>query len=224
MTTRDSQDPGQVSDGGLSAGEVEVKAVAVERLTFFVDAVVAIAITLLALDLPLPGGTTNAEFWRSALDHRDEYLAFVISFGVISAHWNAHHRVFRYATYLDGRLAGYTMVWLFTQVVIPFATRVITGDGAFQSRFGFYAVVQLGSFTMFTLIMREVETHHLYRDDTPDDLFRRAYLREAGMALGFLVSIPVSFFTGWAYVCWAVGPFAFGFMRRMRRRLRSAAG
>ncbi|HEY3752038.1 MAG TPA: TMEM175 family protein [Pseudonocardiaceae bacterium] len=211
MTTPDSQDPGR-----LSEGEVEVRAVAVERLTFFADAVIAIAITLLALDLPLPHGTTNAEFWRSVLDQRDSYLAFAISFYVISAHWQGHHRVFRYVTYLDGRLTGLTLGWLFTQVVIPFATRVIVGDGAFQSRFGFYAVVQLASFAMFTLIMREVETHRLYRADTPVNLFRHAYLQETGMAAGFLISIPVSFFTGWAYVCWVAGPLVASVIRRVR--------
>jgi uncharacterized membrane protein len=213
MTTSDSQDSGR-----LSAGEVEVRAVAVERLTFFADAVIAIAITLLALDLPLPKGTTNAEFWHSVLEQRDAYLAFVLSFYVISAHWQGHHRVFRYVTYLDGRLAGLTMGWLFAQVVIPFATRVITGDGAFQSRFDFYAAVQLASFALFTLMMREIESRRLYRADTPANLFRHAYLQETGMAAGFLISIPVSFFTGWAYVCWVAGPLTASFIRRARQR------
>jgi uncharacterized membrane protein len=216
MTSSDPQDPAEFPAGELSAGEVEVRAIAVERLTFFADAVVAIAITLLALDLPLPRGATNAEFWQSALDHRSEYLAFAISFLVISAHWNGHHRVFRYVTYLDGRLAGLTMGWLFAQVITPFATRVITGDGAFQLRFGFYAVVQLGAFTMFTLMMREIESRQLYRTDTPVGLFRHSYLREVGMAAGFLVSIPVSFFTGWAYVCWFAGPFSVALIRRVQ--------
>jgi uncharacterized membrane protein len=212
MTTVDPQEPGQ-----FSAGEIEVRSIAVERLTFFADAVIAIAITLLALDLPVPHGVTNAQFWHAALANRDEYLAFAISFLVISAHWGGHHRVFRYVTYLDGRLSGLTMLWLFTQVITPFATRVITGDGAFQSRFGFYAVVQLASFAIFTLMMREIETRRLYRSDTPPGFFRHAYLSQVGMAAGFLVSIPVSFFTGWAYACWFLGPFTASVIRRVRQ-------
>jgi uncharacterized membrane protein len=202
----------------FSEAEIEVRSNAVERLTFFADAVVAIAITLLALELPVPHGSSASALWHDAWAHHDEYLAFVISFMVISAHWRGHHGLFQYVTYLDGRLPGLTMGWLFAQVVTPFATRVITGDGEFALRFSFYAVVQLAAFVMFTLIIREIQRKHLYRDVTPADFFRRAYLREAGMAVGFLVSIPVSFFTGWAYVCWAAGPLIFKALRRAQTR------
>ncbi|HEX3650909.1 MAG TPA: TMEM175 family protein [Pseudonocardiaceae bacterium] len=197
--------------------DTDVRAIAVERLTFFADAVIAIAVTLLALDLPVPRGDTNLEMWHSTTANAEAYLAFAISFLVISRRWAAHHHIFRYVTHLDGRLRGFTMAWLFTQIVTPFATRVIVGDGAFQFRFGFYVLVQLVSQAVFTLMVREVETRHLYRDDTPPDLFRRTYLREIGMAAGFVVAVPVSFFTAWAYACWALGPLAMNLMRRLRR-------
>lgn len=61
---------------------------ATDRLIFFTDAVVAIAITLLALELPVPSGRNVSEFWRSVREHHDEYLAFLISFFVISASWS----------------------------------------------------------------------------------------------------------------------------------------
>ena len=65
-----------------------------ERLSFFADAVIAIAITLLALELPKPEGTTNAELLHSVGVHRGDYIAFLISFLVIGSHWAAHQRVF----------------------------------------------------------------------------------------------------------------------------------
>lgn len=210
MTSEDRQ------ESGYPTGEIEVRSLAVERLTFFADAVIAIAITLLALDLPVPHGTTNGQVWHDALAHRDAYLAFAISFLVISAHWRGHHGVFRYVTYLDGRLTGLTLLWLFCQVVTPFATRVITGEGAFQFRFDFYVLVQVAAFVTFTLMVREIEVRRLYRDDTPPGIFRRTYVRQLGTATGFVLSIPVAFFTAWAFALWAAGPFLVNLYRRVR--------
>jgi hypothetical protein len=103
---------------------LEVRAIAVERLTFFADAVIAIAITLLALDLPVPTGETNRELLRSVGEHFPEYLAFLVSFLVVGAHWRGHHRTFRYVTMLGGQLPRLTMYWLLMLVITPFATRV----------------------------------------------------------------------------------------------------
>lgn len=214
MTSEEQEPTSRPSD--YDAGEIEVRTLAAERLTFFADAVIAIAITLLALDLPVPHGATNAQLWHDVLAHRDEYLAFAISFLVISAHWRSHHGIFRYVTYLDGRLTGLTMGWLFFQVVTPFATRVITGDGAFQFRFFFYVLVQLAGFTMFILMVREIEVRRLYRADTPANLFRHTYVREVGMATGFLLSLPVALFTAWAYALFAAGPVLVNGYRRVR--------
>jgi uncharacterized membrane protein len=190
-----------------SAGEdMEARAVSGDRLTFFGDAVVAIALTLLALELPVPEGTTNSELWHSATSHRESYLAFMISFVVIAAHWRSHHRVFRYVTATNSRLTALTMYWLLMLVVTPFATDVIGGEGAFQARFVFYAIVQFLACLLFILMVREVPRDGLQRPGTPPELFTRAIRRLGMVALGFLVSIPVSFLTHWAYLCWIVVP------------------
>lgn len=187
---------------------MEVRAVSGERLTFFGDAVVAIALTLLALELPVPEGTTNSELWHSATSHRDSYLAFMISFVVIAAHWRSHHRVFRHVTATNSRLTALTMYWLLMLVVTPFATDVIGGEGAFQARFVFYAVVQFLACLLFILMVREVPRDGLQRPGTPPGLFTRAIRRLGMVALGFLISIPVSLFTHWAYLCWIAVPLA----------------
>ncbi len=185
---------------------MEIQAVSADRLTFFGDAVVAIALTLLALELPVPEGSTNSELWHSATSHRESYLAFMISFVVIAAHWRSHHRVFRYVTATNRRLTPLTMYWLLTLVITPFATDVIGGHGAFQARFIFYATVQFAACLLFILMVREVRQDRLYRVGTPPEVFSRAIRRIGMVALGFLVSIPVSLVTGWAYLCWIVVP------------------
>jgi uncharacterized membrane protein len=198
--------------------------VASERLTFFADAVVAIAITLLALELPEPSGTTNAELLQSVGRHSGEYAAFLISFGVIGAAWSGHHRVFRYVTSLGGTLTGLTLAWLLMQVVTPFATRVLTGDGAFQARFGFYALIQFCSGLFFLGMVWEIRHRRLYRPETPPGLLRGAMVRTGVMAGSFLVSIPVSFVTHWAYLCWLLLPFVIAFVSMLVRRTRGSGG
>jgi uncharacterized membrane protein len=199
----------------------EVEFLAAERLTFFSDAVVAIAITLLALDLPVPRGATNAELLRSAGDHLDDYLAFLISFAVIGSHWFAHHRTFYYVTALSGRLRQWNLLWLLTIITTPFATRVLTTEGAFESQFIFYAAVQVFAGLFALLMIREIGRRGLLRALAPRDLIR-TYYRRAGVLMGaFAVSIPVALFTKWAYVCWAAIPLLLRFQSTLAARRRS---
>ena len=157
------------------------------------------------------------------LEHRDEYLAFLISFWVIGAHWRSHHTVFRYVTTLGGHLPRLTMAWLLMQVITPFATRVLTGPDAFQARFIFYAAVQALSGVFFLLMLREVRGHGLIRPGTPPGRLREAALQTGILGAAFLISIPVSFLTEWAYACWGVVPILGGLARRISRYRAAAA-
>src|ERR1700760_3966434 len=105
--------------------EEEGNKIATERLVFFSDAVIAIAITLLALELPIPQGATTAAAWHDFHRHFDDYLAFLISFIVIANAWFAHHWLYRYVRRVHRRVAGINMAWLLTIIVTPFATRVL---------------------------------------------------------------------------------------------------
>ncbi|MFC1404544.1 MULTISPECIES: TMEM175 family protein [Streptacidiphilus] len=188
---------------------LEARAVAAERLTFFSDAVIAIALTLLALELPLPEGSTNSALLHAAFKDREGYLAFVISFLVIGSHWRSHHTLFRYVTGLNRRLTNLTLYWLLILVITPFATRLLSSDGAFQARFSFYAAVQCAGCVLFVLMLREVRRDGLLREGTPPELFPRTVQRITVMAVAFLVSIPVSFAAGqYAYLCWILAPAA----------------
>lgn len=198
--------------------ETDPRAVAAERLTFFADAVIAIAITLLALELPVPGAHTNDQLLSLMYSQRDEYIAFVISFYVIGNYWVHHHKVFRYVTVLGGRLVALTLLWLFLLVLTPFATRVLSGDGAFQARFTIYAAVQGLAGLVWVLMVAEIQRNQLYRPDTPHDLFDNAYVGSGSFAAGFLISIPFAFFTGYAYDFWFAVPIGAALVRKLLRR------
>ena len=66
--------------------------IGLERLIFFSDAVFAIAITLLSLDIRLPaagGSLTDSELAQRLLEIWPRYLAYIISFLVIGTFWIA---------------------------------------------------------------------------------------------------------------------------------------
>jgi TMEM175 potassium channel family protein len=177
-----------------------------ERLTAFSDGVVAIAITLLALELPVPRGGTNAAVLSEIAEHRPEYLTFLISFAVVGGQWFSHHRLFAHVERASGRLVAWNMVWLLTIVVTPFATRMLTTDGAFEVRFISYAAVQALCGLCLGLMLWEIARHDLYKPDTPPGWLTDTGRRVAVITSAFLVSIPVAFATHAAYACWLVVP------------------
>jgi uncharacterized membrane protein len=63
-----------------------------DRLVFFSDAVFAIAVTLLVLDIhvpDLPRVVSNADAWRAFTDLTPSFFAFALSFLVIGRFWMA---------------------------------------------------------------------------------------------------------------------------------------
>jgi uncharacterized membrane protein len=156
----------------VSNEEPEYERRGLERLVFFSDAVVAIAITLLAIDLPVPTGATVADFWSSVRDHDGVYLSFLVSFITIAAAWSHHHDVFKYARRTDARLRNLNMIWLLMIILIPFATKLLTGYeyhavGAHALRWGFYALLQTVAAATLLAIMRHLSSHGLEAEDTP---------------------------------------------------------
>ena len=65
----------------IARAESEAEAHATERVITFSDAVIAIAITLLALDLPVPGGSlTSGQLLHGLQENGPDFVAFFVSF------------------------------------------------------------------------------------------------------------------------------------------------
>jgi uncharacterized membrane protein len=119
--------------------------VGLERLIFFSDAVFAIAITLLSLEIRLPTmdvPMTNAELFHSILAIGPKYVAYIISFLVIGLIWAGHHRKFRLIRGYDGNLILLNLLLLMTIAFIPFPTSLLSTYGN-QTATIFYASVMI---------------------------------------------------------------------------------
>jgi uncharacterized membrane protein len=96
-----------------------------DRLVTFVDAIVAIAITLLVITLVEPVADAAREGLAPAqflADNVDGLLAAAISFAVIARLWKAHHGSFQHVERYTSRLATITILWAGTIAFLPLPT------------------------------------------------------------------------------------------------------
>jgi len=221
-----SRPPEAGNDLVVPAADPELEARATDRLTLFSDAVVAIAITLLAIDLPVPRGATVHALATSGRDNKDYYAAFLISFFSIAASWSSHHDIFRSTRRVNSRLRRLNMYWLLTIVLTPFATKLLTAPGnqtknANALEFGFYAFLQVVQSGLLLAMLRYMTTRDLADGPQPAQVAAAARQSYSLMA-GFGVSIPVFFVTGYAWVLWFAVPAVAGGWLQFRRRRRNS--
>ncbi|WP_052390459.1 TMEM175 family protein [Streptomyces sp. NRRL B-24484] len=199
---------------------------AADRLVFFSDAVVAIAITLLALELPVPEGATVAAFRSAVREDLDHYTAFLISFVAIAAAWGQHNRAFRYTERTDERLRTVNACWLLTIVLNPFATKLLTTEGddtdTVGLRFGFYALLQFLAHASVIAMERRMTAQQLRDPDVPPEMIEAGDPVLYGLLLGFGLSVPLFFATQYAWVLWIVVPVTAGRISRHRTRKATA--
>lgn len=99
-----------------------------ERLILFSDAVFAIAITLLVIELKVPfidkHHLTEAAFWDAFSNMWPKFGGFALSFFLIGLYWTIHHKIFGYVQNYNQKLLWLNLLFLFSIVLMPFSTAV----------------------------------------------------------------------------------------------------
>lgn len=179
-----------------SAPEPAATVSGLERFVFFSDAVFAIAITLLALDIRLPGEAgplTNSELAAALLQITPKYLGYVISFLVIGSFWVAHHRKFSFVQRTDQALLWLNLLMLMFVAFIPFPTAVLSASGNRAATI-FYAltmvVVGLLAAAEWAYATRN---NRLVSPDLDAATARRILLRSLAVPFVFALSIGLAY-------------------------------
>jgi uncharacterized membrane protein len=190
-----------------------------ERLIFFSDAVFAIAITLLVLEIRLPAGGDSADSRQllqilGGLWHK--YLAYFISFWVIGLNWISHHRKLLYIKRADFQLLSLNLLTLMLIAFTPFPTAVMSENISFTAT-AFYALMMiLVSLSGLTLWWYAAYHHRLIDPELDDRRIRQEALVPAVTVAVFLLSIGVAAVEpGLARICWVlIFPVALVLRRR----------
>ena len=92
-----------------------------ERLEMFSDGVIAIAITLLVIQIRVPEVEAGGLF-DALVDQWPSYVAFLVSFLVIGIMWVSHHSMFERIAMVDRGLLFINLLLLLGIAFLPFPT------------------------------------------------------------------------------------------------------
>jgi uncharacterized membrane protein len=95
-------------------------------MVFFCDAVVAIAITLLALDIKIESTPDGHLHFSDLHDQWKTFSAFLLSFINIANFWKNHHTFFSHVKKIDEKMLWFNILWLLFIVMLPFSTSLVS--------------------------------------------------------------------------------------------------
>ena len=115
------------------------------RVLGFSDGVIAIAITLLVLniDLPIPSGVLaarQADIVALLAGRADQLLAFLVSFVILAYGWMGHHRLLANLERLDGPFLAWNFGYLLLAVLVPLQAQLIGLYGDNRQALALYSV------------------------------------------------------------------------------------
>lgn len=125
-----------------------------ERLINFSDAVVAVAITLLALPLSDIAGPTNGQTMTDVLWANFGLIqTFVTTFIVVAIMWSVHNKVVNDLGSYDSAIFWLTILWLMGFAFLPWPSRLYTGPGFDADVSGHGSSDQGGAGTLYWLTL-----------------------------------------------------------------------
>jgi uncharacterized membrane protein len=120
------------------------------RLEAFSDAVIAIVMTIMVLELVPPHGSALEDL----VPLLPLVLAYVLSFANLAIYWNNHHHLLQAAKTVSGRVLWMNMHLLFWLSLVPFATAWIGETGFAAIPMALYGVVLLMAAFAYGLLVQ----------------------------------------------------------------------
>jgi uncharacterized membrane protein len=124
------------------------------RLEAFSDAVMAVIITILALELRPPKGPSFGN-----LEHElPNLLIYVLSFVFIAIYWNNHHHLLRATTRISGAVMWANMFLLFWLSLIPVVTEWLHNNHSYTHALpaASFGVVALAAGCAYSVLVRAI--------------------------------------------------------------------
>ncbi|MBI4963005.1 MAG: DUF1211 domain-containing protein [Desulfomonile tiedjei] len=161
------------------------------RLEAFSDAVIAILITIMVLELKVPIATD----WAALIPLVPVFLSYVLSFAFLGIYWNNHHHLLQAIKHVDGRVLWANLHLLFWLSLVPFATGWM-GETKFAARpVALYGAVLLLAGVAYYILTRSLLSLH-GRDSVLASALGRDFKGKVSVVI-YAVAIPLAFVNSW---------------------------
>lgn len=124
---------------------------AFDRVVFFSDAVFAIALTLVAVEIGIPvvtGDGSNEDLWTALVGKAPSLIAYAFTFFWVAFYWRANHVFTARLNAMSGRYVAAVLVYLAFIALLPFPAATL-GE--------YYNAVALSFFLVFMAIVSSLE-------------------------------------------------------------------
>ncbi len=161
------------------------------RLEAFSDAVIAIAITVMVLELKVPHGSD----WEALRSLVPPLLTYVLSFVFLGIYWNNHHHMLHAVDRINGRILWANLHLLFWLSLIPFVTGWMGENHFAPLPTALYGGALLMSALAYLGLQEAIIAHQ-----GPGSRLRQAIGRDikgkvsAGL---YIAAIPIAFLSSW---------------------------
>lgn len=182
------------------------------RLLFFTDAVFAIVLTLLVLELKPPesAGEATAERLGEMMGH---ISAFAMSFLLIGIFWVAHMNTTRRLAHFDWPTAVANLAFLFPVCLLPFASAWFGASisGVFAWTLYCWVLIATSAANMALVVVACRDGGRLIAGGLRPREMAYRLLRAAAPGLAFAIGLLLlqAGLIGWSHFCWVLIPLVF---------------
>ena len=157
------------------------------RVTSFTDGVIAIIITIMVLELPVPKAPGMAALQPLSV----LFAAYALSFVKVGIYWSQHHNILQASKRVNGRVLLANLFFLFWLSLIPFVVRWVGEAGVTRDTVLAFGVTMLLCTLSFALLLEAL----LKANDQDAPIVRAARRGRKGQItiLAYLLAIALTF-------------------------------
>ncbi|MBV8096864.1 MAG: DUF1211 domain-containing protein [Acetobacteraceae bacterium] len=172
----------------------------VERVYGISDCVIAVAFTLILVNIHLPPeGLSESQLKSFITQHLlPDLPLYLATYVVVASSWISHYRVFTYVRRSSSLFIALNVLFLASIVFLPVPVAFFYQYGNQAGSLQLFASTQLVTSAALLLMWIVARTEGLLDPETPPEFLRYTTARLVVIPLGTLLTIGIAFFNVWA--------------------------